>query len=243
MFLPMFSTLFRKTAAGIANSAGADSDRVTRQLGCKGDTQSRSCALADLGAYLDVQAMLAGFDKDSWRHNHHLGRAAVTVDEAWCDALLPRLSAISELSPRRQEVLHTMQKLAEEYWQALLVNLLKHGMNVVAGLPSVMEVMLTDEYASFSARVLQAECDSMEKLQMMQEVPYVAEWQQANYARQESQQVAHHATSISTGSSRAREQSQLRSAEAAGIVSQEPVAKRQKVGSNIADKAANAGRA
>ncbi|DBB07145.1 TPA: hypothetical protein ACH3X1_011716 [Trebouxia sp. C0004] len=205
-------------------------------MGWKGDTQSRSYALADLGAYLDVQAMLGGFDKDSWRQNHHLGRAAVVVDEAWCDALLPGLSVISELSPRRQEVLHTMQKLAEAYWQALPVNLLKYGMKVVAGLPSVMDVMQTGKYASFSDRILQAECDSIHKLQMMQEVPYLAEWQQANYARQESQQVTHHASSISTDSSRAREQSQLRSAEAAGIVSQEPVAKRQKIAHSAADK-------
>ena len=120
--------LFRKTATGIANGAGADSDRINRV----GRTQSRSYALADLGAYLDVQAMLAGFDKDCWRQNHHLGRAAVAVNEAWCDALLPGLSASSELSPRRQKVLHTMQKLAEAYWQALPVNLLKHGMNLVA---------------------------------------------------------------------------------------------------------------
>lgn len=91
-----------------------------------------------------------------------------------------------------------MQKLAEAYWQALPINFLKHGMNVVIGLPSVMEVMQTDEYASFSDRVLQAECESMEKLHMMQEVPYLTEWQQANYARQESQQVARHATGIST---------------------------------------------
>ena len=48
--------------------------------------------------------------------------------------------------------------------------------------------MHTDEYASFSDRVLQAECDSMEKLHMMQEVPYLAEWQQANHASQTPQQ-------------------------------------------------------
>ena len=87
--------LFRKTATGIANGAGADSDRVIRQMGWKGDTP-RSYALADLGSYLDVQAMLAGFDKDSWRQNHHLGRAAVDVDEAWYDALLPGLAGITQ---------------------------------------------------------------------------------------------------------------------------------------------------
>ncbi len=161
------------------------------------------------------------------------------MDEAWYDALLPGLSATakrSELSPRRQEVLHTMQKLAEAYWQALPINFLKHGMNAVTGLPRVMEVMQTDEYASFSEKVMRAECDSMEKLDMMQEVPYLAEWQQAKCARKEPQQVTHHATGISTESSRAREQSQLRSAKAAGIVSQEPPAKWQKVAHSAADK-------
>ena len=89
--------VFRKTATGIANGAGADSDRVNRQMDWKGDTQSRSYALADLGAYLDVQAMLGGCDKDSWRQNHHLGRAAVAVDEAWCDlGFLPHQSCHPE---------------------------------------------------------------------------------------------------------------------------------------------------
>ena len=55
--------MFRKIAAGIANGAGPDSDRVNRQLSWKGDTQSMSCAVADLEAYVDVQAMQAGFDK------------------------------------------------------------------------------------------------------------------------------------------------------------------------------------
>ena len=64
----------------------------------------------------------------------------------------------------------------------------------------------------------------------------LAEWQQANTARAESEQVAHHATSISTDLSETREQSQLRSAEAARLVSQAPVAKRQKIASNAADK-------
>ncbi len=219
--------LFRKTAAGIANGAGAESDRVNRQLGWKGDTQNRSYAVADLEAYVDVQAMQAGFDKDSWRLHHHLGRAGIAVDESWYDVLVPGLTATSELSIRRQEVLHSMQKLAEAYWQALPVNVLKYGMNVVAGLPSVVEVMQTDQYASFSDRVLHAECDSMQKL--MQQVPCLAEWQQANYTRAVSGQVAHHATGISTRFSETIEQSQVRSAEAAGLVTQEPVAKRQRV--------------
>ena len=93
--------------------------------------------------------------------------------------------------------------------------------------------MQTDEYASFSDRVLQAECNSMEKLQMMQEVPYLAEWQQANYARQESQQLAHH--SDQSESWETRQQSQIRSAEAAEIVTQEPPTKRQKIASDAAD--------
>lgn len=96
--------LFRKTAAGIASGAGADSDQVNRQMGWKGDTQSRSCAVAYLEAYADVQAMQAGFDKDSWRLQDHLGRAAVAVDESWHDVLIPGLTTISELSVSRQEV-------------------------------------------------------------------------------------------------------------------------------------------
>ena len=94
--------------------------------------------------------------------------------------------------------------------------------------------MQTDDYACFSDRVLQAECDSMEKLQMMQEVHYLAEWQQANYARQVSHQVSHH--SDQSESWETRQQSRTRSAEAAGFVNQEPPAKRQKIAYNAADK-------
>jgi hypothetical protein len=36
-----------------------------------------------------------------------------------------------------------------------------------------MEVMQSHECALFSDRVLQAECDSVEKLQMMQDLPYL----------------------------------------------------------------------
>jgi len=124
--------LFRKTAAGNALAAGAGPDEVNRQLGWKRDSQSRSHALHHSGSHVDVQAVLAGFDKDSWRQNHHLARAAAVVGESWCDALLPRLSASSELTERRQEILHTMQKLAEAYWQALPMKVLKYGMNFVA---------------------------------------------------------------------------------------------------------------
>ncbi|DBA81230.1 TPA: hypothetical protein ACH3X2_007043 [Trebouxia sp. C0005] len=231
--------LFRKTASGNALAAGAAPDEVNRYLSWQGDVQSRSYALHHSEAYINIQAVLAGFNKDSWKQNHHLGRAAVVVNESWYYALLPGLFAtaeLSDLSVRRQELKNTLLNLVEAYWQALPIKVLKCDLNVVAGLPRVQEVMQTDEYASFSNRVLQAECDSMEKLQMMQEVPYLAEWQQANCARQESQQATHHASSISTDFSRAREQSQLRSTEAAEIVSQEPPAKRQKIAHSAADK-------
>ena len=69
---------------------------------------------------------------------------------------------------------------------------------------------------------------------MMQEVPYLAEWQQANYARQESQQLAHHSDQSELWET--RQQSQIRSAEAAEIVNQEPPTKRQKIASDAADK-------
>lgn len=69
---------------------------------------------------------------------------------------------------------------------------------------------------------------------MMQELPYLADWQQANTDRAESQQGAHH-ESTSTELSEARQQSQLRSAEAAGIVSQDPPAKRQRTALSVGD--------
>ena len=140
----------------------------------------------------------------------------------------------SDLSIRRKELNDTLLKLAEAFWQALPIKKLKYGLHVVAGLPRVQEVMHTDEYASFSDRVLQAECDNMEKLQMMQEVPYLAEWQQANYATPESQQVAYH--SDQSDSWETRQQSQIRTAEAAEIVTQEIVAKRQKIAHSAANK-------
>ena len=212
-------------------------DEVNRYFRWKSDVQSRFYASHHTEAGITIQAVLATFDKDNWNQNHHLGRAAVDVDEAWCDALLPGLSAttkLSGLSVRRQELKDTLLKLAEAYWQALPIKALKYGLHVVAGLPRVQEVMQTDEYASFSDRVLQAECNSMEKLQMMQEVPYLAEWQQANYARQESQQLAHHSNQSELWET--RQQSQIRSAEAAEIVNQEPPTKRQKIASDAADK-------
>ena len=74
---------------------------------------------------------------------------------------------------------------------------LKHGMNFVQGLPSVVKIM---QYALFSDTVLQAECDSMQKLQIVQEVPHLEECkkQQARHAEEEPQQVAHHADSLHT---------------------------------------------
>lgn len=87
-------------------------------MGWKPDIQSRSYAAADLGAHLQAQAVLAGSDNDTWRQNHHLGRGAVAACESWCDALLPglaRLSELSDLSARRQEVLQCIQKLAQAY--------------------------------------------------------------------------------------------------------------------------------
>ena len=229
--------LFRKTAANNALAAGAASDEINRYFGWKSDVQRRFYAQHHSEAYINIQAVLAGFHKDSWKQNHHLGRAAVDVDEAWCEALLPGLSATAkqpDLSVRRKELNDTLLKLAEAFWQALPIKKLKYGLHVVAGLPRVQEVMHTDKYTSFSDRVLQAECDSMEKLQMMQEVPYLAEWQQANYVTPESQQVAYH--SDQSDSWETRQQSQIRSAEAAEIVTQETVAKRQKVAHSAADK-------
>ncbi len=182
--------------------------------------------------------MLAGFDNNTWRQNHHLGRSAIPVGRSWCDALFPglgRLSVILELSPRRQEVLQCIQKLAQAYWQALPINKLKYGMNFVQGLPNVLKVMQLPEYVLYSNRVRQAECDSMERLHMMQDVPYLAEWnrKQAKHAREEPQQVAHHEDSISTIFSATREQPHVRSAEAAGINSA-PVAKKQRVEAHVA---------
>lgn len=228
--------LFRKTAAGNCRAAGAAPDEVNRYFGWKIDVQNRFYASHHTEAGITIQAVLAGFDKDSWKQNHHLGRAAVDVDEAWCDALLPGLSAtakLSDLSVRRKELKDTLLKLAEAYWQALPIKAVKYGLDVVAGLPRVQEVMQTNEYASFSDRVLKAECDSMEKLQMMQEVSYLAEWQQANYATPESQKVAHHSDQSEYWET--RQQSQIRSAEAAEIVIEEPPTKRQKIASDAAD--------
>jgi len=234
--------LLRKTATGIGLGAGADADGLNRHMGWKPDTQSRSYAVADLAAHLQEQAGLAGFDchNDIWRHNHHLGRDAVAVDVSWCDTLLhglSRLSHLSNLSARRQEVLQCIQKLAQAYWQALPINILKYGMKFVQGLPNVVRIMQMPEYAFFSDKVRQAECDSMEKLQIVQEVPYLEEWnrQQPHHVGEKSQQVAHHAESLSTAFSETREQSQVRSAEAAGVLSQEPLAKRQRVETNAAD--------
>ena len=101
------------------------------------------------------------------------------------------------------------------------------------GLSNVLKVMQLPEYVLYSDRVRQAECDSMERLHMTQDVPYLAEWnrKQAKHAREEPQQVAHHEDSISTIFLVTREQPHVRSA--AGINST-PVAKRQRVEAYVA---------
>lgn len=73
-------------------------------------------------------------------------------------------------------------------------------MNFVQGLPSVVKIMQMPEYALFSDKVLQAECDSMQKLQIVQEVPHLEEWKK---------QQAHHADSLHTQRSETRGQSQV----------------------------------
>lgn len=125
----------------------------------------------------------------------------------------------------------------QAYWQAFPINISKYGMNFVQGLPSVVKIMQMPEYALFSNKVLSAksvsaECDSMQKLQIVQEVSHLGmEWkkQQAPHAEEEPQQVAHHADSLHTQCSETRGQSQVKSAEAAGVVSQEPLTQRQRV--------------
>ena len=104
-------------------------------------------------------------------------------------------------------------------------------MNFVQGLPNVLKVMRLPEYALFSEKVRQAECDSMEKLQLMQDMSYLAEWntEQATHATKESRQVAHHEGTLSTIFPETREQSHVRSAEAAEINIEAPVAKRQRL--------------
>ena len=59
--------------------------------------------------------------------------------------------------------------------------------------------------------------------------------EEAHHAGEEPQQVAHHVDSLHTQRSETRGQTQVWSAEAAGIVSQEPLAKRQRVETNAAD--------
>ena len=117
-------------------------------------------------------------------------------------------------------------------WQALPIVVPNYGMNSVQGLrsiPSVVKIMQMLEYTLFFNQVLQAECDSVHKLHIVQQVPHLEEWntQEAKHAREEPQQV-HREDSISTISSETREQSHVRSAKAAGINSEAPVAKRPK---------------
>ncbi len=84
-------------------------------------------------------------------------------------------------------------------------------MNFVQGLPSVVKIMQMPVYALFSDKVLQAECDSMQKLQIVQEVPHLEEWkkQQAHHAGEEPQQVAHHVDSLHTQRSETRGRTQV----------------------------------
>ena len=169
--------LFRKTCTVNARAAGASSDAVNRHEGWKGDTQSRSYAVASLEAYIDTHAVLAGYKSQGWRDSHHLLRSTVDVESSWCNALLPGLSEMpSDLSLRRTEVLQCIQKIAEAYWQALPINVLKYGQDFVRGLPGILEVMQMPEYEVFSNRVRQAEYDSMHMLQCMDKVPHLVQW-------------------------------------------------------------------
>ena len=59
--------LFRKTAANNALAAGAASDEINRYFGWKSDVQRRFYAQHHSEAYINIQAVLAGFHKDSWK--------------------------------------------------------------------------------------------------------------------------------------------------------------------------------
>ena len=56
--------LFRKTAANNALAAGAASDEINRYFGWKSDVQRRFYAQHHSEAYINIQAVLAGFHKD-----------------------------------------------------------------------------------------------------------------------------------------------------------------------------------
>ncbi|KAL0023899.1 hypothetical protein WJX79_008283 [Trebouxia sp. C0005] len=115
--------------------AQAEQDPFAALANLLAHEMSRSYALHHSEAYINIQAVLAGFNKDSWKQNHHLGRAAVVVNESWYYALLPGLFAtaeLSDLSVRRQELKNTLLNLVEAYWQALPIKVLKCDLNVVA---------------------------------------------------------------------------------------------------------------
>lgn len=82
---------------------------------------------------------------------------------------------LGDLPFRRQEVLHCIQKVAEAYWQALPINILKYGQNFAIGLPGVLKVIQTPEYGAFSNCVRQAEYDSMHMLENVDNVPHLVD--------------------------------------------------------------------
>ena len=171
------SGLFRKCATGILLAAEVDSDAVNRFMNWKGDTQSRSYAKGELAAYVKQQAVLAGFESQGWRQNHHLGRATIAVDMSWCNALLPGLSDMPDNLPARFQELHQcLTKTAVAWWQNLAINTLKYGLSYVEGLPNVAKVIQTRAYEKFATVVRVAECDSMEKLHFMDAVPHLTKW-------------------------------------------------------------------
>ena len=171
------SGMFRKCATGTLLAAEVKSDAVNRFMNWKRATQSRSYAKGTLAAYVKQQAVLAGFESQGWRQNHHLGRATIAVDMSWCNALLPGLSDMPDNLPARfQEFHHCLTKTAVAWWQNLAINTLKYGLGYVEGLPNVAKVMQTRAYQNFATAVRVAECDSMEKLHCMDAVPHLTQW-------------------------------------------------------------------
>jgi len=171
------SGLFRKCATGTLLAAEVNSDAVNRFMNWKRDTQSRSYSKGTLAAYVKQQAVLAGFESQVWRQNHHLGRATIAVDMSWCNALLPGLSDMPDNLPARFQELHQcLTKTAVAWWQNLAINTLKYGLGYVEGLPNVAKVMQTRAYQNFATAVRVAECDSMEKLHCMGAVPHLTQW-------------------------------------------------------------------
>ncbi len=144
----------------------------------------------------------------------------------------------SDLPARREEVLQCIQKIAEAYWQALPINILKYGVGFVQGPPNVAKVMQTHEYDTFSTSVRQAECDSMAKLQRMDEVPHLAQWkmQQLHYAGESCRTEAYDVKQLHTESLETRvHTTQEEPAVTAEAVTQEPLPKRQRVEATAAE--------